>query len=849
MKAKRFLLAMFAILTCIQVWSEDYDTFTEKINGWDVTFEVISETDRTCMIIDCDEHISGNVIIPGYVYGNKYEVVKIDFNAFENCAKITSITIPKEVTDIYSNESFSGCIGLTSIIVDDGNPVYDSRNGCNAIIYTNNNSLMLGCSGTTIPNSVKYIGSGAFSGCTELTSIEIPNSVTHIGQEAFRGCTGLTSIEIPNSVTSIGQSAFSDCTNLTSVTVETEIPIGINNGTFSNRANATLYVPAGSKAAYEAANYWKEFKEIIELPIAFADSNVKTLCVSNWDTNGDGELSVDEAAAVTSLKVGSYQVFQNNVDIISFDELSFFTGLTSIENNAFSGCTNLTSIVIPNSVKSIGEEIVYGCTNLASLDIPNSVTTIGAYAFWNSGLTELSIPNSVTSIGRFALAGCASLNSCTISNSVTSIPQSMFQGCSSLSTIIIPNSVTRIEEQAFKGCSTLSSITIGTAVTNINGYYTFDGCNSLSVNILDLTAWFSISFETSASNPLAKAHHLYLNGNEITNLVIPNSVTNINDFAFYDCDGLMSVTIPNSVTSIGEKSFNSCSGLTSVSIPNSVTTIGNYAFSGCSYLTSVTLGNSITNIGEHSFDNCSRLTSLFVNIEDPLDVYLWLSQRNKVTLYVPRGCKATYEGSTNWSGFKEIVEMANDISIGSAGMGTFCSTYPLDFSGTDDIMAYIVSAFKPSTGEVILTRITDVPANTGIVVKGNEGSYPIPWGAGETVVANMLVGVTENTVLNKVDGDYTNYILTKKNGSLGFYAVTDGSTLSAGKAYLPLPTAQLPSAARPMKMIFSDDEATGIEQTVSNGEQRGDYYDLQGRRVAKPTHGLYIVNGKKVFFK
>ena len=193
--------------------------------------------------------------------------------------------------------------------------------------------------------------------------------------------------------------------------------------------------------------------------------------------------------------------------------------------------------------------------------------------------------------------------------------------------------------------------------------------------------------------------------------------------------------------------------------------------------------------------------------------------------------------------------MANDISIGSAGMGTFCSTHPLDFSGTEDIKAYIVSAFKPSTGEVTLTRITDVPANTGIVVKGDEGNYTIPWGAGETVVANMLVGVTENTVLNKVDGDYTNYILAKKNGSLGFYAVTDDSTLSAGKAYLPLPTAQLPSAARPMKMIFSDDEATGIEQTVSNGEQRGDYYDLQGRRVAKPTRGLYIVNGKKVFLK
>lgn len=711
-----------------------------------------------------------------------------------------------------------------------------------------------------IPSSVTYdentfpvtsIGRFAFRKCSGLTSVTIPSSVKSIDFGAFQECSSLTSLTIPGSITSMEDRVFVSCSSLTSVTIGSITPPSIYSDTFDGlSSNATLYVPAGSKAAYEAANYWKEFKEIIELPIAFADSNVKTLCVSNWDTNGDGELSVDEAAAVTSLKVGSFQVFQNNVDIISFDELSFFTGLTSIENYAFSGCTNLTSIVIPNSVKSIGEEIVSGCTNLASLDIPNSVTTIGAYAFWHSGLTELSIPNSVTSIGRFALAGCASLNSCTISNSVTSIPHSMFQGCSSLSTIIIPNSVTRIEEQAFKGCSTLSSITIGTAVTNINGYYTFDGCNSLSVNILDLTAWFSISFETSASNPLAKAHHLYLNGNEITNLVIPNSVTNINDFAFEDCDGLMSVTIPNSVTSIGKASFNSCSGLTSVSIPNSVTTIGNYAFSGCSYLTSVTLGNSITNIGEHSFDNCSRLTSLFVNIEDPLDVYLWLGQRNKVTLYVPRGCKATYEGSTNWSDFKEIVEMANEISIGSAGMGTFCSTYPLDFSGTEDIKAYIVSAFKPSTGEVILTRITDVPANTGIVVKGNEGSYPIPWGAGETVVANMLVGVTEDTQLNKVDGDYTNYILAKKNNKLGFYAVTDGSTLSAGKAYLPLPTAQLPSVtgARQLTMVF-DDETTGIQQIQSDVKSNGDYYDLQGRRVSTPTRGLYIVNGKKVVIK
>ncbi len=240
-----------------------------------------------------------------------------------------------------------------------------------------------------------------------------------------------------------------------------------------------------------------------------------------------------------------------------------------------------------------------------------------------------------------------------------------------------------------------------------------------------------------------------------------------------------------------------------------------------------------------------------VDINSPLTIAgNTFSNRANATLYVPAGSKSAYEAADYWNEFGDIVEMSNDITIGSAGMGTFCSTHPLDFSGTDDIKAYIVSAFKPSTGEVTLTRITDVPANTGIVVKGDANTYTIPYGAGETFVANMLVGVTEDTPLNKVDGNYTNYILAKKNDVLGFYAVKDGSTLSAGKAYLPLPTAYLPSnaGARQITMIF-DDETTGVQQTMSSTESTPEYYDLQGRRVSTPTRGLYIINGKKVIIK
>ena len=149
-----------------------------------------------------------------------------------------------------------------------------------------------------------------------------------------------------------------------------------------------------------------------------------------------------------------------------------------------------------------------------------------------------------------------------------------------------------------------------------------------------------------------------------------------------------------------------------------------------------------------------------------------------------------------------------------------------------------------------LTRITDVPANTGIVVKGNADTYTLPWGPGETIVSNMLVGVTENTVLNKVNGDYTNYILAKKSGNLGFYAVSDGSTLSAGKAYLPLPTVSLPSSAgaRGMALIF-DDETTEIVDVHSKMQNASGIYNLQGQRIENPQKGLHIVNGKKIMIK
>ena len=171
-------------------------------------------------------------------------------------------------------------------------------------------------------------------------------------------------------------------------------------------------------------------------------------------------------------------------------------------------------------------------------------------------------------------------------------------------------SVTSIGDWAFYNCSSLTSVTIPNSVTSI-GKYAFESCSSLTkVNITDIAAWCNIAFTGIYSNPLYYAKHLFVNDVEVTDLVIPNSVTSIGNHAFHNCSGLTSVTIPNSVTSIGNHAFHNCSGLTSVTIPNSVTSIGYEAFSYCSSLTSVTIPNSVTSIEDYAFESCSGLTSV-----------------------------------------------------------------------------------------------------------------------------------------------------------------------------------------------------------------------------------------------
>ncbi|MDE6268839.1 MAG: leucine-rich repeat domain-containing protein [Muribaculaceae bacterium] len=267
-----------------------------------------------------------------------------------------------------------------------------------------------------------------------------------------------------------------------------------------------------------------------------------------------------------------------------------------------SGSSKYTGdIIIPETVKyngtsypviSIGKYAFDGCKGLSYITIPNSVISLEEFAFRDCvGLTSVIIPNSVTSIGNFAFSACSGLTSLELGESVEIIGDRAFSRCKGLNSVTIPNSVTTIKYCAFEECPALKEI-----------------------NILSLESWCNINFQGTNSNPLTFVHNLYLNGELIKNLILPESVSEIKTNAFEGCSCLESVTLPNSVTYIGDSAFNGCNGLTSFFIPNSVTYIGDGAFFGCSGISAITIPNSVTYIGSSVFKNCSEIKK--VKFED-----------------------------------------------------------------------------------------------------------------------------------------------------------------------------------------------------------------------------------------
>ena len=285
--------------------------------------------------------------------------------------------------------------------------------------------------------------------------------------------------------------------------------------------------------------------------------------------------------------------------------------LTTIANYAFSRCSNLASVTIPESVTSIGTYAFQYCDGLTSITIPESVTSIGTYAFQNcASLTSVTIPEGITSISNYAFQNCASLTSVNIPAGVTAIGQNAFNGCSSLTSITIPDSVTTIGQSAFQGCAGLKSINIPAGVTSI-GAYAFQSCASLTsitipASVTSIGSGGAFNDCTSLAGITVDANNP--NYTSVDGILYNKAKTTLLACPYLSASG--SVTIPASVTSIGFNAFIRCSSLTSITIPEGVTTIGQSAFQECAGLRSITIPASVTSISSSAFQHCTWLTSV-----------------------------------------------------------------------------------------------------------------------------------------------------------------------------------------------------------------------------------------------
>ena len=605
------------------------------------------ETINWCAFACCDNLKS--VTIPE-------GVKKIWGWAFENCTGLTEITIPSTVETIGS-KAFMDCSNLSKVILlsenttyeDDAfegielptieykNPnneeeylTYEVRNGAAVVTgYKSNIPENLTIPSTVTIDGVEYevtsIGDQAFNNCSGLTSVTIPNSVTTISYCAFENCNSLTSVQIPNTVDNIGSYAFYN-SGLTSIEIPESVKyIGV--GAFGICSSLeSIVIPNSVDSIGNYAFY---------------------LC------NGLSSLEIPESVK----HIGDYA-------FLSCDNIKNLSYNTDAFNPSNINKSNLETVVIGDAVTSIPNDAFRGCSKLASVSFGNSIKSIGNYAFNNCAFTSVTIPNSAESIGDYAFNACPNLISMEIPASVKQIgddaflsdiktlsyntdafdPRSIFR--SVLETINIGNAVTKVSDGAFNGFDKLTSVSIESDAdfSKAELYFTHDGIryhvlskNEVEVvsNYIDNTNSYSgnlVILETVGDFAVTGIEdYAFYNCDGLTSIVIPESVKTIGDYAFAYCDNIKTLTyntdalninsisksnletvvIGDAITSIPDDAYFDCENLKSVTIGKSVESIGSRAFQNTG-LESVAIPESVTSISSYAFNNCDGLTSVTI---------------------------------------------------------------------------------------------------------------------------------------------------------------------------------------------------------------------------------------------
>jgi hypothetical protein len=569
-------------------------------------------------------------------------ITSIGLSSFESCAKLTTVTIPDKVISI-GNTAFKNCSVLNTVTFNTTTAFRtigsNAFNGCLSLVSIN------------IPSSTTSINNAAFYECSKLSTCTISQNmnISTIGDDVFYNCSSLSSIVIPSSVRSIGNYSFYNCKSLTTVNIPT-LATSIGNGAFFGSGLTSIVIPnvsaISSYAFYSCTNLtsvtipntvWlidtSAFVNCSSLTSITIPASVTTIRNNSFNETGASLTSITVAATNPNFSSENGVFFnKNKTTLILYPSASpnnsyvIPSTVTSISAYAFVGCSNLTSITIPNSVATIPDFTFYRLTNaLTSIVIdPNNTRFLTENGvLFNAAKTTLMlyppgllnnsyvIPSTVTSINSSAFSGCTNLTSVTIPSSVTTIKDSTFFGCTNLTTISIPSTITSIAANAFFGCSGLTSVTIPASLTSI-GYNAFFGCSGLtsvtipaSVTSIGADAFRNCTNVSSITVADTNVNYLSENGilfNKAKTTLILYPPASLNT----------SYVIPSTVYAISAYAFNQCANLTTVTIPSGMGTINNFTFTLCNLLSTVIFLGNVPVIYSNNF-GATGDTAVYIN--------------------------------------------------------------------------------------------------------------------------------------------------------------------------------------------------------------------------------------------
>lgn len=621
-----------------EYWKEfkTIETFNDGIDG--IYYQIDGDQATVTYRDKNYNSYSGNVVIPESFEndGMTYHVVAIGDNAFKGSTGLTSVTIPETVTSL-GNNAFMSCAGLTSVY---------------------------------IPNSVGQIGSNAFKGCMGLSSINLPVTLTALNEHAFDSC-GITSIIIPETITAIPTGCFANCYMLETVTL-----------------------PAGLTTIGKEAFYRCNSLKSIELP-----------------------------ESITTLEQGAFK----SSGLTSF---TLPPQITTISAELLRYTSNMKTVTLHDKLTTIGAYSFASC-GFRSIDIPLSVKEIKANAFYSSYLTSIVIPDSVMTIGKNAFTYCPNLMSVHIGSGIKTISDSTFYWCTyRLKEVTFSDSshLTTISKSAFAKCNKLERINLPKTVRTI-GTRAFESCKSLkSIELSD-------SLTTIAS-------HAFESCDVLEEVKMPNSVMSIGEEAFIKCYNLKEVNLNDSLLDIGENAFNGCRSLKSIRIPDLITQLKYGVLCGCTALEQVVIGKSVSKIGNTVFYNCPSLKCLYFLNPVPAtysETYVYGPLNTDYDIYVPD--LTPYTQTEMWSGLKlhgiykredvrtSMATIAGDCGLPLTGATFYrCDGDTITFEPQDNVIA--LKGLVPTHNDVAINfvatdgeqyRIDDVVVTDSIAFSNCHG--------------------------------------------------------------------------------------------------------------------------------